>query len=253
MEQKELWKQIEGHPKYWISSEGRAWSEKTNRFLTPSQVSEKDKHQKYSITENNVKKRYFIHRLVMMTFCPINNPENYQVNHIDGDPTNNRLENLEWTTEKENKKHYKEVVIPNRRKSGNFNLGAQPKNIKVTFPDGRVNYYIGIAQVLKDLNISSATFLRWREEKTGPVEIEYVDEIPEGYQNQHQEIIKKSIPRAVLVKYRDCEKEYSNGREADRDLGLKEGTINLWAKRETNKQTPTMRKLGILKVEFVKI
>lgn len=45
------------------------------------------------------------HRIRMMAFKPIENMEKLQVNHIDGDKTNNSLENLEWVTAKENIHH----------------------------------------------------------------------------------------------------------------------------------------------------
>lgn len=46
-------------------------------------------------------KRYFVHRLVAKEFLP--NPNNYNVvNHIDCNPNNNDVSNLEWCTQKHN-------------------------------------------------------------------------------------------------------------------------------------------------------
>ncbi len=71
------------------------------------------------------KKRYFIHRLVASAFIPNNDPENkIQVNHKDGDRTNNRADNLEWVTRSENMQHCFHVT---KRKIG-FGYGFGKSN-----------------------------------------------------------------------------------------------------------------------------
>ena len=50
-------------------------------------------------------KNALVHRLVLSTFNPIENMEFYDVNHINGNKLDNRLENLEWCTRSQNIKH----------------------------------------------------------------------------------------------------------------------------------------------------
>jgi Tol biopolymer transport system component len=63
-----------------------------------------NKSKKGYLTVNIKQKTTLVHRLIAETF--ISNPENKpQVNHIDGDKTNNNINNLEWTTNEQNMKH----------------------------------------------------------------------------------------------------------------------------------------------------
>ena len=70
-----------------------------------------------TLRRNGKRQQFKVHRLVAKQFIP--NPENKpQVNHIDGDKTNFKINNLEWVTVSENIKHAKATGLqcecPNR-------------------------------------------------------------------------------------------------------------------------------------------
>jgi len=114
----EIWKDINGYEGlYQISSLGRVKSfAKVKTGKRPSRgyycgreiyMSICDNGRGYmfvSIRCGSKKKNKYIHRLLAQHFIP--NPQNKpQVNHINGIKSDNRIENLEWVTERENAIH----------------------------------------------------------------------------------------------------------------------------------------------------
>ena len=70
--------------------------------LTPIKVGCGD-YRAFGLRDENGKHNVYVHRLVATAFLP--NPENLpEVDHIDGDKTNNHVSNLEWVTKSENRR-----------------------------------------------------------------------------------------------------------------------------------------------------
>ena len=97
---KEIWKDVVGHEgDYEVSNLGRVWSNKTNKILKPHY--NKLGYARLILRKDNKSIGASPHRLVAIAFIP--NPHNLpEVNHKDENPSNNRLDNLEWCTKKYN-------------------------------------------------------------------------------------------------------------------------------------------------------
>lgn len=65
-----------------------------------SQATDPKGYKKVMIRKNGKQFFALVHRLVAITF--LGESENKEVDHLDGDKANNKLENLEWVTSKEN-------------------------------------------------------------------------------------------------------------------------------------------------------
>ena len=87
---------------YQISNQGRIYNSNTGNILKPIKMPKG--YTKVNLHYDGNRKNYQIHRLVAMTFIP--NPEcKPEVNHKNGIKHDNRVENLEWVTGEENRKH----------------------------------------------------------------------------------------------------------------------------------------------------
>lgn len=104
---KEIWIKIEGY-NYSISNKGNVRNDTTLCLLKPQKNLNTD-HSRIFLYKKGIKrKRFLIHRLVAIAFIP--NPNNYPiVNHLDSNPNNNNVLNLQWTTQSGNCIHARDT------------------------------------------------------------------------------------------------------------------------------------------------
>ena len=72
----------------------------------------------------------------MMAFCPVENMEKLEVNHIDGNKRNNNLDNLEWCTSSENQKHAYKMGLNKLRYGENNNFSKLKVGSFICSSDG---------------------------------------------------------------------------------------------------------------------
>lgn len=103
------------YPAYFVYEDGRIWSTKTNKFLRPATNS--GGYKSVELFNENGSKRLLIHRIVAKAFIP--NPLDLpQINHIDENPANNAVSNLEWCSAEYNM---------------NYGVGRQTRHLKIDY------------------------------------------------------------------------------------------------------------------------
>lgn len=148
-----VWKDIKGFEGFYqISSEGKIRS--LDRYTKHKcgkiqfnkgkelKINTNNKGYLYIMLYKNSKyKKFYIHRLVAETFLEQNEFKN-EVNHKDGNPKNNNLENLEYVTHKENMIHMSKVLNKGSRRKVKATFKDKSEKIFETVKDGAD--YIGV-------------------------------------------------------------------------------------------------------------
>ena len=126
------WKIIQDFPNYMVSNYGEVKNIKTNLVLKPYVT--KRKYVYVNLRKENKSYNVQVHRLVAKAFIP-----NLQikpcVNHIDYNPSNNKVDNLEWVTHSENCKHSSKNISKSHKgkihsKTHNLNVRKAMLNLK---------------------------------------------------------------------------------------------------------------------------
>ncbi|WP_296936504.1 NUMOD4 motif-containing HNH endonuclease [uncultured Marinobacter sp.] len=113
----ELWKDVVGYEdRFLISNYGRVFGKASKKILVLG--TNKNGYKVLSTRIGGRKGEYKcfrVHRLVAEAF--LDNPDNLrQVNHIDGNKINNRVENLEWISNQGNIRHALDIGLITPRK-----------------------------------------------------------------------------------------------------------------------------------------
>ena len=132
--QEEIWKDIVGYEGlYQVSNIGNIRSldrevpfMKTKTFkrgnIKKQQAHTADiRYRQLALSKNGKVNTFLVHRLVALAFLPKIENKDF-VNHIDGNPSNNNVENLEWCTRSENLQHSYDKLARNGRRTPTLKL-----------------------------------------------------------------------------------------------------------------------------------
>ena len=98
----EQWKEWPQDPRIKVSNKGNVVSYKRGAGYPLKASHTHNGYQRVGVSNGS----YLVHRMVAETWIDNPNPNHYtQVNHINGDKDDNRVENLEWVTPSQNIRH----------------------------------------------------------------------------------------------------------------------------------------------------
>lgn len=150
---------------YTISTDGKVVKVSTKEEIKPILKT----YLAVRLTQKGIRKQFMLHRLVAFAFIHNDDPKTKtQVNHKNGDKLDNRIENLEWVSRKENIQHaFKTGLVDIQKKSGNdIQYDGQDEREECEVVDGHPNF-----KVFRDgriLNTRTKRFMKPQMRKKYP-------------------------------------------------------------------------------------
>ena len=180
----EIWKDIKDYEGlYQISNYGNVKSLPKERRNRRGIYIQKEKllsltntstgYKKVELVKDGKRKGFKVHRLVAQAFIP-NPDEKPQVNHIDGDKTNNYVDNLEWATASENSIHAYNTGLNSNKKELNENEIVSMYMNGITKEDIAKQYGVSNA-VIKRILKENAVTLRTQSEAKNQYHLDNID------------------------------------------------------------------------------
>lgn len=146
----EIWKDIKGYEGFYQASTlGRIKNIK-NGYITIGSTS-RGSYLRKTLCKNNIKRYFLVHRIIAETFLE-NKQNKPTVNHKDGDRTNNKLSNLEWSTYQE--QEYHKIYELNNGKS----LTGNPIKL-ICNETGKI--YESVSRCSKDMKLNAMSIYRY--------------------------------------------------------------------------------------------
>ncbi len=151
----ELWRYVKGFDEqYMVSNFGRVLNFKSNAIL--KQSTNYKGYKVVSLLKDGKPKQKRVHRIVAKAFIGETDKKGAdQINHKDGNKSNNHISNLEWCTPKENINHAIQTGLWNYEKGDNKLNEEKVKEIRRLHSKGMT--YEKIAQ---QFNINKSTARR---------------------------------------------------------------------------------------------
>lgn len=180
----EIWTPVKFNENYEVSTYGRV--RRSDNKKEKALIKSNNGYYKVDLYKDGKRKDKGVHRIVMESFVECDDPENKQVNHIDGDKTNNKITNLEWCTRSENMKHAFRTGLATsdhlRGKPGpmkgrkNPNAGSDGKPIRILETGQEFDSAVDCEKELGIRSRGICDVLKGRQHTCGGYHFEYIND-----------------------------------------------------------------------------
>lgn len=151
-----MWKDIEFNSNYEVSDSGIV-RRKSNKNVLKGCITSGYRSVKLTF-ENSKQQRFYVHRLVALHFIPNEDKTKTFVNHINGNKLDNRVENLEWVSPRENNLHYYQKL--QKEKKERKNCGKAIPVVQYDLDGNEIAKFNSIKKAKEATNISIVQIAR---------------------------------------------------------------------------------------------